>query len=307
MCIKVQKPGKSNNHPGIVAIEFVYPNTSEIPLRGSLDERLKLAESVGCSFIEVPADLIKNVTESNVTGQNLCTFLTKQSIAALYKKSGQTQKNIKYILHTEPSVPRRDEFGLCVQTPIKWYDSEWVTSYIQMLVDISDFFNIPASKIEIHPGDRRNSFTNIVESIRKIQEEYDNAFAIFPEVLLENRTDQIISNGDDIAKFWTYITKNDPELKKSFGMVLDVQQLKTVTKKKFNLSLEQIPEESLKGFHIHTLHKPPTIADTIPWELVFDKIIKIQHDLIINPEIHHNNRVLEVIQFCKQRIEQSST
>jgi hypothetical protein len=43
-----------------VAIEYVFPNTSDIPQRGGLEERWALAKEAGCSFIEVPADMIKN-------------------------------------------------------------------------------------------------------------------------------------------------------------------------------------------------------------------------------------------------------
>ena len=305
MCINVQHPAQSNTLPGTVAIEYVFPNTSEISLRGSLEERLALAGAAGCSLVEVPADLIKNVTESAVTGQGLCTFLNKQSIGLLYKKSGQPSGKIRYILHTEPSIPRRDEYGICVQAPIRWYDPGWVSSFIQMVVEISDFLTIPAEKIEIHPGDRRNSFSDIVQAMRKIQEGYDHAFETVPEILLENRTGQVISNGEEIAKFWEYLTTQDLGLEESSGIVLDVQQLKTVTKNGFNASFSKISDECLKGFHIHTLHRPPKASDSIPWSLVFQKIAGLPQDIIINPEIHHNNQVAGVIGFCKEMINQS--
>jgi len=288
-----------------MAISYVFPNTSEISLRGSLEERLALAGAAGCSLVEVPADMIKNATESAVTGQGLCTFLNKQSIGLLYKKSGQPSGEFRYVLHTEPSIPRRDEYGICVQAPIRWYDPGWVSSFIQMIVEISDFLTIPAEKIEIHPGDRRNSFVDIVQAMQKIQEGYDQAFGTVPEILLENRTGQIVSNGDEIAQFWAYLITQDPGLEESSGIVLDVQQLKTVTKNKFTVSFSKIPGECLKGFHIHTLHRPPKPSDSIPWSLVFQKISGLSQDIIINPEIHHNNQVAGVIGFCKERIYRS--
>ena len=136
---------------GHMAIAYVYPNTADIPQRGGLDERVKLAESAGCSFIEVPADLIKNGTEIALSGQSLCSFLNKESITALYRKSGESSRKIPYILHTEPSLGRSDGFGIRIQAPLKWYDNAWVSSFIQMIIDISDFFDSPADKIEIHP------------------------------------------------------------------------------------------------------------------------------------------------------------
>ena len=288
-----------------MAIAYVYPNTADISQRGGLDERVKLAESAGCSFIEVPADLIKNGTEIALTGQSLCSFLNKESITALYRTSGESSRKIPYILHTEPSLGRSDGFGIRTQAPLKWYDNEWVSSFIQMIIDISDFFDSPSAKIEIHPGDRRNSYSDITRSIGKIQEEYSNTFSIVPEILLENRTGQIISDGDEIKQFWEFITTNDPELTERFGIVLDVQQLATVTRGDFLHSFAIIPNDALKGFHIHTLHKPPSITDKIPWRNVFDRIGGLNQDIIINPEIHHNNKVAGVIGFCKEMLEKT--
>ena len=298
MCINVQHPADSNTLPGTVAIEYVFPNTSEISLRGSLEERLALAGAAGCSLVEVPADMIKNATESAVTGQGLCTFLNKQSIGRLYKKSGQPSGKIRYILHTEPSIPRRDEYGICVQAPIRWYDPGWVSSFIQMVVEISDFLTIPAEKIEIHPGDRRNSFADIMQAMQKIQEGYDQAFGTVPEILLENRTGQIVSTGEEVAQFWDCLATQQPGLEASTGIILDAQQLKTVSKNKFEASFSMIPDKCLKGFHIHTLHRQPKLSDIIPWSLVFERIASLKHDVIINPEIHHNNAVPRTIQFC---------
>jgi hypothetical protein len=109
-----------------LTISFVLPNTPEIPQRGGLDERRILAESAGCSFIEVPADMIKKSSEVTLTGQALCTFLTKKSIATLYKPTQNSSGIIPYILHTEPSLSRTDIFGIRTQAPLRWNDPLWV-------------------------------------------------------------------------------------------------------------------------------------------------------------------------------------
>ena len=96
--------------------------------------------------------------------------------------------------------------------------------------------------------------------------------------------------------------QHNPELADSFGIVLDIQQLSTVTRQNFLSSFHQIPLECLKGFHIHRLHRPPKIGDGILWKEVFEKIADIPHDIIINPEIHHNNQVTGVIGFCEERL-----
>ena len=288
-----------------MAIDYVFPNTSDIPQRGGLDERWALAEAAGCSYVEVPADLIKNRSEVAATGQDLCTFLSKQSIGILYKPAGSPSKNIPYILHTEPSLARTDGFGIGTQAPLKWYDPGWASNFTRMIIDISGFFGTPAAKIEIHPGDSRNSFADIARGIQVIHDEYENAFGIIPEILLENRTGQFISDGLEISQFWKYLTQNNLELAGNTGIVLDIQQLSTVTRQDFLSSFHKIPAECLKGFHIHRLHKPPKPDDGIPWKEVFEKIAGLSQDLIINPEVHHNNKVPEVIRFCKEMINQS--
>lgn len=285
-----------------MTISYVYPNTSEIPQRGGLEERWELAKAAGCSYIEVPADLIKKGSEVVATGQELCTFLSKESIAALYKPTKSNSGNIPYILHTEPSLSRSDSFGLKTQAQIKWYDQNWVADFARMIINISEYFRIPPAKIEIHPGDRRNSFGDITRSVNLIQKVYEDAFGVIPEVLLENRTGQFISEGAGIAKLWDFIQQNNPELLDRFGIVLDIQQLSTVTRDTFLSSLVQIPNDCLKGFHIHRLHRPPKLDDEIPWGEVFMKISEIPHDIIINPEIHHNNQVPGVIGFCNEML-----
>lgn len=282
-----------------MTISYVFPNTSEIPQRGGLDERHKLAESAGCSFVEVPADLIKKGSEVTATGQELGSFLTKQSIATLYKSTQNSSGKIPYILHTDPSLSRPDNFGKKHQPPLRWNDPAWVEKFVRMILDLSDFFGLPPAKIEIHPGNRRNSFADLAQSVKKIQDGYHSSFGIAPEILLENRTGQFVSEGTQIAGLWNYMLQHHPELTDSFGIVLDIQQLFTVTKENFLPSFHQIPSTCLKGFHIHRLHRPPRIGDGIPWSEVFTKITEIEHDIIINPEIHHNNRVSGVIEFCE--------
>ncbi len=283
-----------------MTISYVFPNTSEIPQRGGLEERWKLAGPAGCSFVEVPADLIKKGSEVTATGQGLCTFLTKESIAILYKPTKPSPGKIPYILHTEPSLSRTDNFGIKTQAPLRWNDPEWVEKFVRMILDLSDFLGTPPAKVEIHPGDRRNSFADIVTGVQKIQAGYRDAFGPVPEILLENRTGQFISEGSAISGFWDYMMQHDPELAGSFGIVLDIQQLATVTRQNFLQSFHRIPPACLKGFHIHRLHRSPSIGDGIPWQEVFEFIAGIEHDIIINPEIHHNNQVARVIGFCEE-------
>ena len=195
---------------------------------------MELAESLGCSYVEMPADFIKNKSEIKKTGLNLGDIPSKTSIQQLYTPPANTlPQNLKYILHTEPSLPRSDGYGISFQSPLKWYDQLWVASLSDMVMAISHALGAPASVIEIHPGDRRNTFKHILDSVRYIQRAYENEFGVNPMILLENRTGQFITTGTDIASFWNCLLESHPELADTVGIVLDIQQLYTSTKKEF--------------------------------------------------------------------------
>ena len=283
----------------MVNISYVYPNVSGIAQRGGLLERWQLAKKSGCDFIEVPADLIKNKTEIERAGLNLGDFLTEDAITILYKKDYNVSQEVKYILHTEPSLTRNDGYGISYQPPLRWYDKEWVEKFVSMVISISKFFGLPATVIEIHPGDKRNSFENIISSIIFLQDRYNEEFNVEPFILLENRTGQYISSGKEILNFWMFLSEKYPQLKRRVGIVLDVQQLYTVTKNNFQKDFEKIPIKALKGFHIHHKHRVPNLSNEIPWKQVFGRIVNMKDNIIINPEIHHKNKVKDAIKFCE--------
>lgn len=285
-------------------ISYVYPNVSGIPQRGGLAERWQLATDAGCDYIEIPADFIKNKTEIKKTKLGLGDVLTKDAISILYEKDQALPKDIKYILHTEPSLTRRDGYGLSHQAPLKWYEKGWVEQFTGMVISISRYFGLSASAIEIHPGDKRNRFQDILEAIVSLLSQYYKQLGTEPLILLENRTGQFISSGRDIADFWQYVKQNYPEMRDKIGVVLDVQQLYTVTKNRFLNNLELLPIESIKGLHIHYRHRAPSNSDEIPWKDVFTKVRQIEGDLLINPEIHHKNKVEDAIQFIKDGLRQ---
>lgn len=284
-------------------ISYVYPNVSGILQRGGLLERWQLAEKLGCEYIEIPADFIKNKTEIEKTDLNLGDLLTEEAIAILYKKDYDVPQELKYILHTEPSLVRSDGYGLLYQAPLKWYDKGWREKFVNMVVSISDFFGVSAAVVEIHPGDRRNSFGDIVVSIIFLLDRYHEDLGVEPLVLIENRTGQSISNGKEILLFWKFLSENYPQLQSKVGIVLDVQQLYTTTKRKFLKHLEMTPLEALKGFHIHHKHRVPSLSNKIPWRQIFGRIVTLKNDVFINPEILHKKKVEEAIKFCEEMLQ----
>mgnify|MGYP000850970081 FL=1 len=284
------------------SVDFVYPNVTSLSQRGSLLTRWSLAQEAGCIYVEVPADMIKNKTEVERTGQEIGSFLSRSSIEELYEQDASVPRDLHYVLHTEPSVPRTDQYGLATQTPLRWHDDAWVTAFVNMIVEIQDFLGRPADVIEIHPGDRRNSYVDLGLAVSSIVEGHRNVFDTKPLVLLENRTGQIVSNGNGVAEMWHCIRDNFPEVACTFGIMCDLQQFYTVTGKNLLPALRQIPAESLRGFHIHHKHRCPSLSDPIPWAEVFEYIRDVEQPILINPEIHHANRVKDAVTFCKQML-----
>jgi len=167
----------------MVHISYVYPNVSGIAQRGGLLERWQLAKGLGCEYIEVPADLVKNKTEVKKTGLDLCDFLTDEAIDTIYDKEYNIPQELKHIFHTEPSLRRNDGYGMSYQAPLKWHDPDWVEKFVNMIIAISRFFGIPANIIEIHPGYKKNSFDDLIISIKFLLDRYNEEFGVEPHIL----------------------------------------------------------------------------------------------------------------------------
>lgn len=113
--------------------------------------------------------------------------------------------------------------------------------------------------------------------------------------MLENRTGQCIPEGREIRKRADDVAARGDDLLVSFGCVLDVQQLHTVTKERCFASFDLIPPAFLRGFPIHWKHGTPSVGDPIPWGRIFARVRAFDHPIIINPEVHHKNEVGETI------------
>jgi hypothetical protein len=280
-------------------VSYVLPNVCEMSQRGGLLNRWTLAKDLGCDYVEVPADLTKNRSEMDKTGLALGQFLGDEDIPKLYKSDSDLPEELNYILHTEPSLVRHDGFGLAFQAPLLWNDENWRKRFAKMAVSISEFLNVPASVIEIHPGDKRNSFDDLLAGARSLLNLYAKEIHAEPLIMLENRTGQIVSTGDDIQRFWGLLVETNPEIRDKVGIVLDIQQLFTVTKKDFLKALDVIPPEAIRELHIHRNHNVPRKGDAIPWEGVFERMKLIKNDIIINPEVLRKNWIEPTIRFCQ--------
>ena len=264
-------------------------------------KRYKFASTANCKFIEVPADFIKNKTEVNKTGKKLGTILSISDINQLYEP-GTPSKKLKYIMHSEPSLQRRDGAGSSFTPPLRWYDRKWTNDFIRMLTDITEQLTIPPAGVEIHPGGKKNTYEDLIKAITAIRVRFEETFNTIPFVVVENRTSQFIRDGKQICEFWERLLSLEKGLAKNTGIVLDISQLYTVTKNNFIKELNKIPPEAVKGLHIHYRHCAPSLKNDLPWKKVFGWLKDIKHKIFINPEVLSNSHVTPTISFCKQRI-----
>lgn len=136
---------------------FTYPNIGPFNRngRGGLKKRQKELKRVNKKYntndfqlVEIPADFIKNKSEEKKTKLKVCSFLDEKTVQHLYTP-GFFDKEIKYVLHTEPVFSHQGLNGSC--TPkLEWYNPNWVQKFIKHVFSIIDFFQITPYAIEIH-------------------------------------------------------------------------------------------------------------------------------------------------------------
>ncbi len=285
-----------NNQPG--SVSFVFPNLSGIRQRGGLGSRLEFARDLCCEYLELPADFVKNKTEVERTGLEMGSPLTPAAIAELYDaETGPAP--LPYILHTEPSLPRKDADGVRSQALLRWHDPAWTASLVEMVAGIAERLGAAPAAVEIHPGDRRNREEDLVRAMIAIRAAFEERFGAVPAVLLENRTGQCVQDGASITRFWDCLLSSAPGLAGDCGVVLDLQQLFTVTRGRFARDVAALPLDALKAFHVHALHRAPSLDDPIPWREVFSRITQIKRQVVVNPEVHHLGQVEATIAFCR--------
>lgn len=298
---------------------FTYPNISPFNRngRGGMVQRQNALRKINKKYnttdfqlIEIPADFIKNKTEIKKTGRKICSFIDHEFVKRLYKP-GFLDKNIKYVLHTDPALERRiydnQRVLKCKCTPqLKWYNTDWIKKFTEQLCNIIDFFEITPYAIEIHPGNYENGKNNIhtfSKAIEILHKSFENKYQEEILIFIENRTGQHIKDGNDIKEFWNNFMKEYPDLTSKTGIILDIQQFYTVNRSNFITEFSKIPKESLFGVHIHKgRHQVPEPDDLIPWKYVSQEISNLGNftrPLHVLPEVHHSKNVEATYEFCK--------
>lgn len=281
--------------------EYIYPNVTEATQRGGLLERWRLAEPLGCRYIEIPADFIKNQTEVERTGQDIGSMLNRSSVELLYDRDTTLPGALRYLLHTEPAIPRRTPHGRQATASLRWRDPDWVAAFGDMLLEIEDVLGIPPEIIEIHPGDRKNTHADIIAGMHALIVTHWNAFGAEPLVLLEHHKDQGISTASQMRMFWATLNDLHPEIAGLAGIVLDPWHLHAAAKEEFPGSLGEVPPDALQAFHIHNDLRPPSVADSLPWPQVFETIGGVKTPRI-KPVVYQKSRVPGAIAFCEEML-----
>ena len=282
-------------------LKYVFPNISTLNrngIRGNYQERWCLAKKYGCSYVEIPAHLIKNKSELQLTGQYEGTIAFEESIYKMYGDEN-IPREMRYILHTEPAIG---------SGKLYWYDNAWTGLYIDMILGISLQIGRAPSYVEVHPGNNKNSITNILSFVDALCTQYtDNGISV-PTILLENRTGHKISCGEDMRELWTTLETDYPHLAESFGFVVDFRTMYTQITKMYVAdyaarlleSIESIPPKSILGAHIHNTHfYVPTLQDEVPWEQIMQLLGSLNHDIIVNPEVNKEILAKNTLQFVR--------
>jgi hypothetical protein len=289
-------------------IVYTFPNLSNIKQRGNIDTRKSKADYINkilntddFKIVEIPADFIKNQTEENNTGLPPCSFLDDNAVSKLYDKSFI---KYDYILHTEPELYRSNCSKGCMPS-LNWYDKTWLNNFIKHVFSIIDYFEQLPYAIEIHPGlaqSGKNNYKTYAEAINFVFNSYIGKYNREPLLLIENRTKSFIASGNDIANFLNSFSQLYPDLINNVEIILDIQQLFTSCKSDFRDQINKVPSDSIKGFHIHRLHRTPKLDDGIDWDCVSIKIKQAEKgkEIILLNEVHREEDLIRSYKFCKE-------
>ena len=292
-------------------IRYTVPNLATMEQRGSIMTRTKTLLSLNqalsrCAFelVEVPGDFVKNASEETRAGLPVGSMLLDRATAeALYsdEPGDPTAPAAGYILHTEPSLPRR---GTRRVTPaLRWYDRDWVNLFIRQISTIVDCLGRPPYAVELHPGFSQrgqNTIMAVADGICRVHGELSDKYGSPVQVFIENRTGQVMRTGSQMREMWVCLTGRHAPLEKVCGFVVDLQQLYTSTRAQFLSELAEVPAESIAGYHIHRLHRTPGVDDPIPWREAAGIIARGWRPLHILPEVHHWEQLLVTYGFCKE-------
>jgi len=284
-----------------LGVEFVLPNLSTFTQRGSIVDRSKISEaitrehnSMQFQMIEIPGDFVKNKTETEKTGLSLGSILTNDSVLKIYSKEDGISK--PYCLHTEPGIPRR--IGRISKTcKLRWFDDSWLNLFFRHVMTIINFLGKSPAVIEVHPGTQQrknNNMKSLAFGLETLMIRLEEKLGFIPNIFIENRTPHIISSGSDIGEFRDALSSLDFYDRYPIGIILDIQQLYSKTRGRFVEELWKIPHDIIRGFHIHELHRTPTLKGKIDWYAVREYIESenFKTDLHILPEVHHMNQLI---------------
>ena len=300
-----------------IMINYIFPNFGVFHLgrypRGGLKQRYdtmsRINEKLGSrvfSIVEMPGNFVKK-GESERFEFAKWSMLNSRITKSLYAPTKESFLSLRYILHTEPCFPP--------SIPLKWYDDEWLPYFIKHIESICDTIGRDKLEaIEIHPGlPQRNQ--NKIDSLAKATINLVRHFK-GTLILLENRAGgHIVGSSAEIRQLCIALKAEEPKIFKTFGIVLDLQQIykrSVLEKCDFREELGSIPKYAVKGVHIHSVgkkagsHQPPTVDDPIDWQVVkrfTNEVRKRNSRLMVLPEVHTEKALIQTLTFCKRYLD----
>lgn len=127
----------------------------------------------------MPGNFLKK--NESVSSLKEGAILTEEAIEELYQKDTIFPSELRYILHTDPELEPNHK--------LDWFKATWRREFAEMIINISRYFEVEPSIIEIHPSaGMKNPFGCIVAGIIAILDSFQKTSKNKPVILLENRT-----------------------------------------------------------------------------------------------------------------------
>lgn len=270
-----------------MGVRLVLPNLASLAQRGDLGERWSMARRYGLDLVEVPADLIKNRREAELTGLPIGSMPEDGSVELLYDRG---DRNARYMMHTDPGIYRRDARTMA---RLRWGDEGWTDDYVRFLSSASRRLGPPPEVVEVHSG-RDVDIAGMVDAMARLRDGLRRELRAPVIVALENKPGQAVATVKDIIEAMDLMDGQD-----GLGIMLDVPNLWKAGRRQAG-GVETLPTERLVGMHVHERHRAPP-GGAVDWSAV-RRLMCRRDELIVNPEVFHRGELERALYFIRQEL-----
>jgi sugar phosphate isomerase/epimerase len=260
-----------------------------------LAERSSLAEELGCDTLEIPADLIKNPTEEDLTGQPIGGVPSNDSVSKLYRHG---LYGTKLILHTDPGILRHDHNGKIVIPKLRWGDPEWCDRYGKSVGKMVANLEGEVVGVEVHPGNEEGSLEDLARGIVDFSHGVRSVAGKQPLFLIENKYRQRVERIETMIELIDRLPHNE-----HFDLVIDVMNLWKTYRSRMPEAISSIPWVHVRALHLHFSHRAPSNDDPVGWPAIFEEVRGQPRSMFLNPEVFHTSELEKALSFIKGCVE----